>query len=69
METPGTLINREPSEWAVERAAVREMILSFEKRDPKAPWPVHPAFGRMTSAAWGVLAYRHTDRHFRQFGI
>lgn len=67
--TAPELISREPSEWAVERAAVREMIQSFETRDPTGPWPVHPAFGRMSSAAWGVLGYRHTDHHFRQFGI
>ena len=67
--TAPELIGREPSGWTMECAEVREMIQSFEKRDPKAPWPLHPAFGRLTSAAWGVLAYRHTDHHFRQFGI
>ena len=31
--------------------------------------PVHPAFGDITTQAWGVLAYRHTDHHLRQFGV
>lgn len=67
--TAPELISREPFEWTIERAAAREMIQSFERRDPKMPWPVHPAFGKLTSRAWGVLAYRHTDHHFNQFGI
>ena len=29
----------------------------------------HPAFGRLTRRAWGVLVYRHTDHHLRQFGV
>lgn len=28
----------------------------------------HPAFGRLTRRAWGVLIYRHMDHHLRQFG-
>ena len=67
--TAPELIGREGSDWAIAHAAVRTLIQSFETRDPKAPWPVHPAFGKMTSRAWGVLGYRHTDHHFRQFGI
>ena len=29
----------------------------------------HPAFGRLTHGAYGVLITRHTDHHFRQFGL
>lgn len=29
----------------------------------------HPAFGKMTSKAWGVPGYRHLDHHFKQFGV
>ena len=67
--TAPELLCKDEFDWDTEYAAVRRLILSFEKRDPKAPWPVHPAFGRMTSRAWGVLGYRHTDHHFRQFGV
>lgn len=31
--------------------------------------PDHPAFGRMSKKAWGVLAWRHLDHHLRQFGM
>jgi len=29
---------------------------------------VHPFFGRMTRDETGVLAYKHSDHHLRQFG-
>jgi hypothetical protein len=29
---------------------------------------VHPFFGRMTGAEWGVTTYKHVDHHLRQFG-
>jgi len=67
--TAPELLSRKPSEWAIERAAMRQHVQSFANRDPKATWPNHPAFGTLTARAWGVLGYRHTDHHFRQFGI
>ena len=67
--TAPELLSRKPSEWAIERAAVRMHLQSFETLDSKTVWPDHPAFGKLTAAAWNVLGYRHTDHHFRQFGI
>lgn len=67
--TAPELIGRAPSDWALERAAVRQHVLSFEKLDPKSTWPEHPVFGKMTSRAWAVLGYRHMDHHLRQFGV
>jgi hypothetical protein len=29
---------------------------------------IHPFFGRMTGAEWGVTQYKHVDHHLRQFG-
>ena len=29
----------------------------------------HPAFGRLSRRDWGVLIYKHTDHHLRQFGV
>ena len=67
--TAPELIRKGPAEWAIEHAAVRQHVQSFEKLDPRAVWPDHPLLGRMTPREWGVLGYRHTDHHFRQFGI
>jgi hypothetical protein len=32
-------------------------------------WPEHPAFGRMSYAAWGKAINKHTEHHLKQFGI
>ena len=32
-------------------------------------WPEHPAFGKLSARAWGVLGWRHVDHHLRQFGL
>lgn len=67
--TAPELIGREASDWAGEYAAVCRHVESFEKLDQKSGWPVHPAFGKLTPRAWGVLGYRHIDHHLRQFGV
>jgi hypothetical protein len=67
--TAPELISREPSAWAIEHAAVRLHVQSFEELDPKVMWPEHPVFGKMTRNEWCVLGYRHMDHHLRQFGI
>jgi hypothetical protein len=67
--TARELITRRPSKWSVEQAAMRTHVEWFENVDPKTMWPEHPVFGTMTSRAWCVLGYRHTDHHLRQFGI
>ena len=68
LPTAPELISRKPLAWTVERAAVREHVLSFETLNP-AVWPEHPVFEKMTPRAWRVLGYRHMDHHLRQFGI
>ncbi|HKC81196.1 MAG TPA: DinB family protein [Gemmatimonadaceae bacterium] len=67
--TAPELIRRKHVDWAVERAAVRQQIQSFGTLAPSAMTTDHPAFGKLTVKAWNVLGYRHTDHHFRQFGI
>ena len=67
--TAPELLAREPVEWSVERAELCRRVESFETRHRGRSFPAHPAFGILTPAAWGVLAYRHTDHHLRQFGV
>src|SRR5215203_4159869 len=67
--TAPQLICRKPTEWAAEVQDLRQELDSIVKRDPKGPWLPHPAFGDLTPRAWGVLIYRHTDHHFKQFGV
>lgn len=67
--TAPELLDQEPGDWAENIANLRTRIDSFASRDPTGPWPIHPAFGKMTPKAWGVLGYRHIDHHFKQFGV
>lgn len=63
------LLARQPGDWSSDVAEVRALMDRFVTRNPKDAWPSHAAFGKMTGKQWGVLMYRHTDHHFRQFGV
>jgi len=67
--TAPELLARLPQDWNGEVQALRDEMDKFATRTPQESWPAHPAFGSMSGRAWGVLAYRHMDHHFRQFGI
>lgn len=54
---------------SAERITFRELLGRVAAREGGAKWPEHPAFGPMTRGNWGVLGYKHTDHHWRQFGI
>ncbi|HEV8553628.1 MAG TPA: DUF1569 domain-containing protein [Casimicrobiaceae bacterium] len=55
--------------WDSEIATFDALVERFGQLPKHAKWPTHPAFGRMSRLAWGVLGYKHTDHHFRQFGV
>lgn len=67
--TAPELLAREPGDWASDVAEVHELINRFPSRKPEDKWPVHAAFGQLTGEQWGILMYRHTDHHLRQFGV
>ena len=67
--TARELIARPPGEWNVDLAELQRLLEVCASRGPQAAWPDHPAFGRLSSRGWGVLIYRHTDHHLRQFGV
>ena len=67
--TAPELLARDSSGWDVERADFTERLRSFEKLKSSSDWPLHPAFGRLSTNEWGVLGYKHTDHHLRQFGV
>ncbi|MBI4500507.1 MAG: hypothetical protein HY700_05040 [Gemmatimonadetes bacterium] len=46
-----------------------ELLARIGARAEATEWPLHPAFGRLSCRARGVLGYRHVDHHFGQFGI
>lgn len=58
-----------PAEWQTDVETLRTLVGRFATADVNAEWPEHPAFGHLSGKAWGVLVYRHTDHHLRQFGV
>ena len=67
--TAPELLTRPPGDWSGDLAELQRLIDRFAARDRSAQFPLHPAFGRLSSRAWGVLAYRHIDHHLRQFNV
>jgi hypothetical protein len=67
--TAPALLARRPEAWDVERRNLSVLIQRFGTLPPDFVWPPHPAFGKLSRSAWGVLGYRHTDHHLRQFGV
>lgn len=57
------------AEWDVEVAAFPTLVERAGASRGRRDWSLHPAFGRLSSRAWGVLGYRHVDHHFTQFGV
>ena len=65
---PELLARIDQSTWPVEVATFATLLQRFATRPADTAWPAHPAFGRLSRRGWGLLGYRHTDHHFRQFG-
>lgn len=61
-------LGADPVELDRERTAYAAALDRFVALSPAGPWPVHPAFGPLSGATWGVLQARHADHHLRQFG-
>lgn len=51
------------------KGELARLLRVFAERGAEPQWPDHPAFGKLTRQAWGVLVYRHFDHHLRQFGV
>jgi hypothetical protein len=66
--TAPELLARPPRDWSGDVTELRSLIERFAARRGAARWVEHPAFGRLSERAWGVLVYRHMDHHLRQFG-
>ena len=67
--TAPELLALEPTDWAADVARLQDLMRRFAAKDPNSVFPEHAAFGRLSGAQWGILMYRHTDHHFRQFGV
>jgi hypothetical protein len=65
--TAPELLVREPHEWAHDVADVQALLARASAARGTDDWPEHPAFGKLSRRAWGVLIYRHMDHHLKQF--
>ena len=65
---PELLASGDRATWEAETAAFPAALEAFANRPADAALPLHPAFWRLSRRAWGRLAWRHVDHHFRQFG-
>ena len=71
LPTARELQKSEPGVWTEDTRELRDLVRrAVQKRsDKNGRWPEHPAFGSVTADQWGILAYRHTDHHLKQFGL
>jgi hypothetical protein len=67
--TAQELIERAPTEWNADTRELQSRLDDYVRRGASAATAEHPAFGKMSPKLWGVLVYRHTDHHLRQFGV
>jgi hypothetical protein len=71
LPTAPELMKTAPGAWSEDlrdiRELVRRAVLRYE--NPTTKWPEHPAFGKLSARAWGVVVYKHMDHHLRQFGV
>ena len=52
-----------------EKAAFKQMLERLSAVPPNTALAQHPAFGSLTYKDYGTLMARHTEHHFRQFGL
>lgn len=67
--TAPELIARGEGDIDAERRDFAVLLDRVVARQGTTAWPAHPAFGRMSRRAWGVLIFRHTNHHLEQFGV
>ena len=66
---PELIARSDGADLAEEQRAYPELLARLAAIPPGTKLPDHPAFGTLTHRAYGVLIARHTDHHFRQFGL
>ena len=51
-----------------ERAALLKLLERIGSGPREGAGPAHPLFGPLSRTEWGVVTYKHTDHHLKQFG-
>lgn len=66
VRTSPEMLTAKPAAWDADVSACAELVARFGRERPPA---AHPRFGRLTAREWGILAAKHLDHHFTQFGV
>ena len=67
--TAPQLLARAPESWPADIAALKAIIERAAANESIGRWQDHPAFGDLSTQAWGVLIHRHVAHHLTQFGV
>jgi len=67
--TAPELINLPTAGVEEEQTRFRNKLAKVAARGPNGGFSPHPAFGKLSTAQWGRLMWRHVDHHLRQFGV
>jgi len=66
--TAGGLKPDASSAFEEERAALLELLARIGIGPREGDGPEHPLLGPLNRREWGVVTYKHTDHHLKQFG-
>jgi hypothetical protein len=66
---PELIARCDSANLADEQQAYTQLLARLAAVTPATKMQDHPAFGKLTHKAYGVLIARHTDHHLRQFGL
>ena len=66
VRTSPEMLTTKPAAWDADVRSCEELIARFGRERPAA---VHPRFGRLSPREWSILAAKHLDHHFTQFGV
>ena len=70
LPTAKEFIITDKKEFEKEKKQLIDLVQRFSKQGPqglrKDP---HPFFGKLTSAEWDTMQWKHLDHHLRQFGV
>ena len=66
---PPVLLTNTPGDFETDRASFGTLVDRCCARGDRDPWGESPLFGPLGRRDWGVLSYKHSDHHLRQFGL
>lgn len=67
--TAPELIPASDPNLSVAIAGLKSGLFRLGALEPAYVLAEHPAFGKLSRSAWGVLIHRHLDHHLKQFGL